>query len=139
VKGCLVESDARVLVVDDEADMCSFLCAALHRAGYAADCAYSGMEALAKLAAERFDLALVDIRMPGMSGLELLRQIKERDPDTIVITMTAYCFLNNAIAAVRYGAYDYLVKPFDRGAAAVIDAVRRGLADRVVVGAAAVE
>ena len=135
-----MDSDARVLVVDDEADLCSFLCEALQRAGYATDRAYNGMEALQKLARERFDLVLVDIRMPGMSGLELLRQIKQRDPDMVVITMTAYSFLGHAINAVRYGAYDYLVKPFD-SATAVIDAVQCGLADRVRVpeGAVAVE
>ena len=129
-KGCVVDSGAYVLVVDDEAELCSFLCEALRRAGHAVDCAYSGIEALQKLDAEPFDAVLVDIRMPGISGLELLRRIRQGDPNMVVIVMTAYPFLNYAIDAVRYGAYDYLIKPF-AGVTAVIDAVERGLADRV--------
>ena len=127
-----VESDARVLIVDDERDMCSFLSEALRRSSLESDCAYDGMQALRKLSEERFDLVLVDVRMPGMSGLDLLQQIRQHHPHVVVIVMTAYSFLNYAIDAVRYGAYDYLVKPFEQ-TSVVIDAVRRGLADRVGV------
>jgi DNA-binding NtrC family response regulator len=74
--------------------------------------AESAFQALELLKASPFDLVITDIRMPGMDGLELLKEIKTLSPDTMVILMTGYGTLENAIDAIRGGAYDYLTKPF---------------------------
>jgi len=93
--------------------MCEFLRYLLEEEGYAVDEARSGDEALDKLRRDRFALVLADIKMPGMDGLEMLRRIKEMSEDTVVIVMTAYASLETAIKAIKYEAYDYLVKPFE--------------------------
>ena len=103
----------KILIVDDEEGMCEFLRYLLEEEGYAVDEARSGDEALDKLRRDRFALVLADIKMPGMDGLEMLRRIKEMSEDTVVIVMTAYASLETAIKAIKYEAYDYLVKPFE--------------------------
>jgi two-component system, OmpR family, alkaline phosphatase synthesis response regulator PhoP len=85
---------------------------ALNLMGYKADDAASGPEALSKLAARYYDLMLIDLRMPGMDGIEVMRQTSQLCPDTLVIVLTAYATLESAIAAVRLGAADYLLKPY---------------------------
>ena len=117
----------RVLVVDDEIGMCEFLRYLLEGEGYEVDQAYSADEALAKIENNAFHVVLTDIKMPGMDGLDMLRLIKQTDEDVVVIVMTAYSTLETAIKAIRYDAYNYLVKPFDNPQV-VIDAVAEGLA-----------
>jgi DNA-binding NtrC family response regulator len=119
---------ARILVVDDERDMCAYLCDVLQREGYQVGCAYDGMDALNQIDTGRFDLVLADVKMPGLNGMELLRRIKDRDERIVVIMMSAYSMLSNAIEAVRYGAFDYLTKPFS-SRDDVLSAVSRGLAE----------
>jgi DNA-binding NtrC family response regulator len=124
-----MEGRARILVVDDEVGMCDFLRYLLEGEGYEVDDANSAAESLAKLAESAYDLVLADIKMPGMDGLEMLRQIKELDENTVVIVMTGYSSLETAIKAIKYNAHNYLTKPFD-DPDAVLAAVENGLAER---------
>ncbi len=105
-------SQERILVVDDEQSMREFLEIALVQAGYEVATAASGNEALSVLETEHFDLVITDLRMEGLSGLDLLREVKVRAPDTEVIVVTAYASYDSAIQAMKAGAYDYLKKPF---------------------------
>jgi len=105
--------DFRILVVDDELIMRDSLRAWLADEGFSVDMAASGPEALEHLAKQAFELMLVDIKMPGMDGVELLQRAKENFPDLGVIMMTAYATVETAIEAMKIGAIDYLLKPFD--------------------------
>jgi len=100
-----------VLVVDDEAPIRRFLEEAFARWGYRVTTAGSGAEALELVNSHLFDAALLDIRMQGMDGVELLRRIKAHDPAIEVVIMTAYPTVNTAVKALKEGAYDYLEKP----------------------------
>ncbi len=103
---------ASVLVVDDEAAIRYSVSKTLQRVGYSVREAANGEDALDIIRGETFDVVLTDIRMPpGLDGVELVRRIKDTDPDTIVILMTAYPSLNTAVEALRLGAHDYLIKP----------------------------
>lgn len=104
---------ARVLVVDDAKGMRDLLSFMLRTEGYHTVEAASGEEAVNYLADETFEVVIADIMMPGMDGLELLRHIRDCDNDAVVIVMTAYASLQTAIEAMKFGAYDYLIKPFD--------------------------
>jgi DNA-binding NtrC family response regulator len=101
------------MVVDDEMIIRESLAAWLERDGYHLEMAASGEEALEKIAGAHFDIMLVDIKMEGMSGLELLRAVKEKDLDTAVVMITAYGSISTAIEAMKHGATEYLLKPFD--------------------------
>jgi two-component system, NtrC family, nitrogen regulation response regulator GlnG len=105
---------SRVLVADDEASIRFVLREALVAAGHEVVDAADGNQAREQLAAQRFDLALLDIRMPGPSGLELLDEISARGPDApLVVILTAQNTFENAVEAMKRGAFDYLTKPFD--------------------------
>ncbi|MFC1885599.1 sigma-54-dependent transcriptional regulator [Thermodesulfobacteriota bacterium] len=103
----------KILIVDDELIMRESLSGWLQRDGHYIETAVSGEEALKKLKINRFDILLVDIKMEGMSGMEVLRHVQENDPDVAVIMITAYGSISSAIEAMKNGAYDYLLKPFD--------------------------
>ncbi len=103
----------KILIVDDELIMRESLAGWLRRDGYGVHTASSGEEALGKIEETRFDILLVDIKMEGLSGLDVLRQVKEDDPDVAVIMITAYGSISTAIEAMKNGAFDYLLKPFD--------------------------
>jgi DNA-binding NtrC family response regulator len=103
--------EARILVVDDEPDIRQSVATMLEKKGFTSDAAGSGEEAIDCFEADPYDVVITDIRMPGMSGLDLMHWIKERMPDTIVLLMTAHASLDTAIEAVREGASDYLTKP----------------------------
>jgi DNA-binding NtrC family response regulator len=103
----------RILIVDDEVIMRESLSGWLARDGHDVETAASGEEALEKLQRSRFDILLVDIKMEGISGLEVLRKVKENDPDVAIVMITAYGSITTAIEAMKNGAYDYLLKPFD--------------------------
>ncbi len=124
---------ARIMVVDDEVGMCEFLRYLLEGEGYQVDYANSGIEALQKLKgktpAESFQLVLADIRMPGMDGLELLRNVKEIDPNIVFVVMTGFASLETAIKVIKYDGYDYLVKPFD-DTDKILAVIEKGLSDR---------
>ena len=106
-------SPANILIVDDEAVVRDSLGKWLAEEGYAVDTASTAREALLKLPGERWDLALLDIKMPGMDGLELERKIREVHPEIIIIIMTGYASVETAVQALKDGAYDYITKPFD--------------------------
>ncbi len=102
----------KILVVDDEPEMRIAITEALKREGYQTDAAENGPDALLRLEGEPFDLVISDVKMPKMSGQELLREIKEQSPATLVIMMTAYGTIDNAVESMKQGAFDYLLKPF---------------------------
>lgn len=105
--------NARILIVDDEKAVRESLANWFRDEGYGVDVAESGKEALAKLTHSNWDVFLIDIRMPGMDGLELQRKLKEAQPDATVIIMTAYASVETAVEGMKQGAYDYIIKPFD--------------------------
>ena len=107
------ENDVRILIVDDETIVRESLGSWFREEGYSVDVAASAREALEKLTINAWDIFLLDIRMPGMDGLELQRKIKESHPDSTIIIMTAYASVETAVEAMKQGAYDYIVKPFD--------------------------
>ncbi|MEA3240284.1 MAG: sigma-54 dependent transcriptional regulator [Pseudomonadota bacterium] len=104
---------ARLLIVDDEASMCEFLEIILQKNGYQVSSRQSAREAVRDLETGTFDLVISDINMPETSGLELLQLIKEKTPSTEVIMITAYASTDTAIQAMKRGAYDYIIKPFN--------------------------
>jgi len=104
---------ANLLVVDDELIVRDSLDKWFREEGYDVTVAESAQDALTKMAAKRFDLALVDIKMPGTDGVELQRRMHEIDPEMLVIIMTGYASVETAVAALKNGAYDYVSKPFD--------------------------
>jgi DNA-binding NtrC family response regulator len=104
---------ARILVVDDEANARSALAEILKEEGYSVETAGDGFKAGAKLDEFEPDLVLSDLKMPGMDGVELLRKVKERDPELPVVLMTAFGAVETAVSAMREGASDYLVKPLN--------------------------
>lgn len=103
----------RVLLADDEINIIKVLQETLKRAGFLVDIAVDGDEAISKVQNSLYDVALIDLRMPGKNGIQVLQTIKERRSDTIVILMTAYGTIGNAVEAMKLGAYDYLTKPFE--------------------------
>ena len=105
-------SMATVLVVDDERNIRAHLATYVKSLGHATEVAASAEEALAMLGERTFDLVLTDVRMPGLDGLALLGEIRKRAPETLVVLMTAYATVPQAVEVMRAGAYDYLVKPF---------------------------
>lgn len=106
-------SSIKIFIVDDELVMRKSLSGWLERDGYEVDTAESGEEAIEKLKKTRFDLLLVDIKMEGISGLDVLKHVRENDPDLAVVMITAYGSISTAIEAMKNGAHDYLLKPFD--------------------------
>ncbi|MFH1985767.1 MAG: sigma-54 dependent transcriptional regulator [Pseudomonadota bacterium] len=102
-----------ILIVDDERIMRESLAGWLERDGHSVKTAASGEEALERFQKERFQILLVDIKMEGISGLEVLKAVKEQEPDTAVVMITAYGAISTAIDAMKNGAWDYLLKPFD--------------------------
>ena len=112
--------NTKILIVDDELIMRESLAGWLERDGHEVSAASSGEEAMEVLKDSRFDILLVDIKMEGMSGLDVLKQVKESDPDVDVVMITAYGSIPTAIEAMKKGAYDYLLKPFDPDALGVL-------------------
>jgi len=107
---------SRILVADDEESIRWVLSKALKKQGYTVEVAEDGNQAKKMMQERRYDLAILDIKMPGASGLEILKFIREEHPSTLVVIMTAEATMEHAIAAMKNGAYDYLTKPFDLSA-----------------------
>jgi two-component system, NtrC family, response regulator AtoC len=102
----------KILVVDDEVLMRNFLLEALKRKGIEAVAAESGEKALKLLQEQSFDMVITDMKMPGISGMEVLRKVKELSPHTLVMVITAFGTIENAVEAMKAGAFHYLIKPF---------------------------
>lgn len=102
----------KVLIVDDDAELRSSLSEILKGSGYHTDEASSGREAIEKIASKEFDIALLDLMMPKMNGIETLTEFKKITPKTKVIMITAFATVENAVDAIKKGANDYISKPF---------------------------
>jgi DNA-binding NtrC family response regulator len=102
----------KILVVDDELFVRELLLEFLSSEGYEVSLADSGEKAVKLMQSEPADVVLVDLKMPGIDGIETLRQIKNTAPNTLSIVMTGYPTIDSSIEALRCGAYDYVVKPF---------------------------
>ena len=121
----------RILVVDDEENVTQILQDLLSENDYDVDTAPTGEVALESLAANRYDLLLTDLNLPGVNGIEVVAAAKEADPEMVVIVITGYASTGTAIDALRRGAYDYITKPFDLWE--VDQIVSRGLQSRRLV------
>ncbi|HEY1628874.1 MAG TPA: sigma-54 dependent transcriptional regulator, partial [Tepidisphaeraceae bacterium] len=104
---------ARILIADDQEMMRDSLAATLAREGHEVVAAGDGPIAVSKLQAGRFDLLITDLKMPRMTGIELLAEAKKLRPDMPVVMMTAFATVQTAVEAMKLGAYDYIQKPFD--------------------------
>ncbi len=115
-----------ILVVDDEPQMLIAVNETLRRKGYSVTAAGSGVEALCRMKEKFFHLVITDMRMPEVSGLDLLRRVRNVMPQTPVVLLTAYGTIENAVEAMKQGAFDYLLKPFSSDSLEQV--VRRALA-----------
>ena len=122
---------AKILVIDDELGIREGCRRALSPQGYAVEVAGDAAEGLDKLRANGYDLALLDVMMPGISGLELLGKIHEHDPEIVCIIITGYATVAMAVNAIKQGAYDFLTKPF--GVDDLLLAVEHGLEHRRLI------
>ncbi len=102
----------QILLVDDEESMREFLSIMLHREGYHVDAVGDGAQAVERLKVQGYDLVISDIKMPRLNGFELLAHIRERFPETVVLMITAFSTTEEAVDAMKQGAYDYITKPF---------------------------
>jgi DNA-binding response OmpR family regulator len=127
------DSDVRILIVDDEKNIRMTLERALESSGYRVDAAASGEEALRKLDTEGANLMLLDLKMPGLDGMQVLHRVRERKIRLKVIIITAHGTVDNAVEAMKLGAVDFLQKPF--GPAEIRDAVDRALQRQALLDA----
>ncbi len=108
-----MEENVRVLVVDDELIMRDSLSDWLREDGYEVVAVEDGTRAIGKVKGERWDVVIVDLKMPGMNGIEVMREVRKIDEGIPVIIMTAYATVDTAVKAMKEGAYDYIAKPFN--------------------------
>lgn len=109
----MIRIPARILLVDDEQDFVEILSIRLEEAGENVTAAYNGQECLDKLGTQEFDVVILDIKMPGMDGIQTLRKIKIMFPLVEVILLTGHGTTETAVEGMKLGAYDYLLKPAD--------------------------
>ncbi len=117
----------RILLIDDDTDMCRLLSHFLQRKGFETDTAHSGAKGIAKFKEQNFDVVLSDFRLPDMDGRKVLQEIKAISQDVIVIIITGYSDVKMAVDVMRHGAFDYITKPLIPEE--VINVINRGLAD----------
>lgn len=123
-----VEPGEKILVIDDERGLREGCRRALRRHGYEVEVAATGYEGLALVQQDGFALALLDVMMPDVSGIDLLKAIRAHDPDTVCIIITGYATVELAVAALKLGAYDFIAKPFSDDN--LVLAVEKGLEKR---------
>lgn len=116
---------AKILVIDDDVTFCLMLKKLLENNGYQVTTVFSPVEARRIIETRRFDVVFTDLRMPDISGMELIRLIKERTPKTRIIMMTGYADISTAIESIKKGAYNYIPKPLNRDE--VLNIVREAL------------
>ncbi|MBI1747814.1 MAG: response regulator [Acidobacteria bacterium] len=121
----------KIMIVDDEQIIRQVLCAKLEIHGYCCDTASDGVEAYERIKEDTYDLVILDIRLPGRDGIQLLEDIQQLSKDTQVIMMTSLMELDIAIKALQLGAYDYITKPFNTGH--LIISVKRALEKRRLI------
>ena len=102
---------SRILVVDDDDSLRRVLQVQLEQDGYSVVTAASAQQAFSLLQLRAYDLVITDLRMPGLSGIEVLKQVKSQYPETVVIVLTAFGTVETAVEAMKAGAYDFLTKP----------------------------
>jgi len=122
---------AKILIVDDEPPIRTACAKILAEQGASVETAGDGLAGLEKAKAQEFDLALIDLKMPQMDGMQLLEHLNQLDPDLVKIVITGFATLDTAIEAVQKGAYDYLPKPFTPGE--MRTRVRRGVEKRTLL------
>ena len=110
----------RILVVDDNRELADVLVEYLSRLGYRAVAAYGGNEALDRFKEGDFHVVITDLKMPDMDGMELMKAIKAMDKNAVVLVITAYGSIDTAVNAIKYGAYDFISKPFELEALQII-------------------
>lgn len=123
-----MNNQAKILVVDDELGIREACRRVLKGEGYAIDLAEDGNIGLQKVQDKSYDLLLVDLMMPGIGGLDLIKRVHDIDPEIIIVVITGYATIETAVEAIKRGAYDYLPKPFAPEALTVL--VKRGLEKR---------
>jgi len=106
------QKSINILIVDDEKIMQESCCRVLEKEGYTVSSADSGEAALEQCDRKSFDLVLLDLKMPGIGGIEALKRLKEMDPEMTILIMTRYPSIETAVRAIKLGAYDYITKPF---------------------------
>ena len=121
----------KLLVIDDEPAIREGVRRILEAESFQVETFSNGQAALERLRQESFDLVVTDLKMPGISGMDVLKTIKERHPDLPVIFITGYSSVDNAVEAMKRGAVDYLAKPFNREE--VLKVIRTALEQRVVM------
>ena len=119
---------SKILVIDDEEIVGESLRKTFEDEDYEIDTAYSGEEGIRKSRGKTFDLMIVDLKMPDISGLDVIRTIKEEQPDTMMVMITGYSSVDSAVRALKIGAFDYLPKPFTPDE--INDVVERALGTR---------
>jgi DNA-binding NtrC family response regulator len=127
-----MQKRGRVLIIDDDESMRIGCRQTLELSGFSAVTAENGNQGLEKAQKESFDVILLDLKMPGLSGMEVLKRLKQESPNTAVIMITAFAAIDSAVAAIKQGAFDYLPKPFTPEALSVMvaraaSAVKRNL------------
>jgi DNA-binding NtrC family response regulator len=121
-------SRGKILVIDDESIVRTSCNRALSPEGYEVKLSQNGADALKMLEEESFDLVLTDLKMPDIDGIEVLKMIKERWPQTEVIVVTGYQTVDTAVKSIKLGAFDYIEKPFTPDS--LIAAVNNAIANR---------
>jgi DNA-binding NtrC family response regulator len=102
-----------ILIVDDDVNLCQALNEELREVGYETEFVYDGDQALANLSTKIFDLILLDLKMPGKDGFDVLKEMNEKKIDSKVIVLTAYADVKSAIDSAKMGASDFISKPYD--------------------------
>ncbi len=107
-----MKTKPKILIVDDEINVCKSIASALEDQGYIIDTALSGEEGLNKHSENKYDLIVADLMMPDITGIELLKRVKEKTPNVQFIVVTGYPSIKTAVEAIKLGAFDYIPKPF---------------------------
>lgn len=126
-----MKNTAKVLVIEDDEGMCDSCCRVLTKEGYETEATLNGETGLSRVKEILPDLVLVDLKMPGISGIEVLKRIKQIDPNIITVVITGYATVESAVESMKCGAYDFLPKPFTPDTLRII--IRRGLEKRKLV------
>ena len=105
-------SNGRIVVIDDEPVICSGIKLALEEKGYSVDTCLNGREGRQAIGTNHYDVALLDVKLPDDDGMEILQKIRQENADLQVIVMTGYATVDNAVAAMKQGSFDYIAKPF---------------------------